>query len=133
MSHYAEMKAEILKNVDKEYLEKALNELGFTMDESDKEISDNYIGHVNVDAALYDKNTGEKTALGVIFNDGNGYAKIVGDTWNTGFGDAELEGEYSQQYARFMLEDQLELVMGYTVESVEMNEEGQIEIMAYCG
>ena len=110
MSCYRRYTCDVLKNVDKELLIKAMRELGCD----------------TVDAAFSDNR------LGIIMNgDEEGHLKVVGDFWMTGLKEKTFVDNLAQQYQKHNVIQQIEQ-SGYLVESTEQNQEGEIEIMAYC-
>ena len=130
MSHWRTYKAEVLKDVDKDILKKALAEMGLEMDENIK-VVDNAYGSSRVDAGL--KKNGEQISVGLNFNDngdGTTQLEVNGDFHGTGLNERTFVDELSQTYQKHNVIEQCEN-NGWIVESVELNENGEIEIEAF--
>ena len=130
MSHWRTFKAEVLKDVDKETLKKALADLGLEMDESLK-VVDNAYGSSKVDASL--KKDGRHISVGLNFNeqeDGSTQLEVNGDFMGTGLDERTFVDELSQSYQKHNVIEQCES-SGWTVESIETNDDGEIEIEAF--
>lgn len=117
------------QNVDMEMLEKALETMGVSLDYTVNSISNTW-GHETCTAAFV--KDGRVLSLGVNV-DNNGGISLVGDTWGTGLGgdgkqDA-LMNKIAQQYNSELYQDRL-VGMGYDIDSVEVNEKGEIVISA---
>lgn len=117
------------QNVDMEMLEKALETMGVSLDYTINSISNTW-GHETCTAAFV--KDGRVLSLGVNV-DNNGGISLVGDTWGTGLGgdgkqDA-LMNRIAQQYNSELYQDRL-VGMGYDIDSVEVNEKGEIVISA---
>ena len=117
------------QNVDMEMLEKALETMGVSLDYTVNSISNTW-GHETCTAAFV--KDGRVLSLGVNV-DNNGGISLVGDTWGTGLGgdgkqDA-LMNKIAQQYNAELYQDRL-VGMGYDIDSVEVNEKGEIVISA---
>ena len=117
------------QNVDMEMLEKALENMGVELDYTVNSISNTW-GHETCTAAFV--KDGRVLSLGVNV-DNNGGISLVGDTWGTGLGgdgkqDA-LMNKIAQQYNAELYQDRL-VGMGYDIDSVEVNEKGEIVISA---
>ena len=117
------------QNVDMEMLEKALETMGVSLDYTVNSISNSW-GHETCTAAFV--KDGRVLSLGVNV-DNNGGISLVGDTWGTGLGgdgkqDA-LMNKIAQQYNSELYQDRL-VGMGYDIDSVEVNEKGEIVISA---
>ena len=117
------------QNVDMEMLEKALETMGVSLDYTINSISNTW-GHETCTAAFV--KDGRVLSLGVNV-DNNGGISLVGDTWGTGLGgdgkqDA-LMNKIAQQYNSELYQDRL-VGMGYDIDSVEVNEKGEIVISA---
>jgi hypothetical protein len=134
MSCWRNFTCNVLKNVDKDIAKKAFAEMGLSLDEKVKSVATSYFGGSesnagNVDAAFV-KN-GKQIQLGVVWNGEEDKLQIVGDFWNTGIDDRSFIGTLSQIYQKINIQTQLEL-NGYTIDSVETNAKGEVEIEAYA-
>lgn len=127
MSCYRRYTCDVLKNVDKELLNKAMRELGCELDWNVNKITWRHGNDGDtVDAAFSDNH------LGIIMNgDEEGHLKVVGDFWMTGLKEKTFVDNLAQQYQKHNVIQQIEQ-SGYLVESTEQNQAGEIEIMAYC-
>lgn len=110
MSVWTKVKSEVLKeNVNMEYFQEAIKELGLSLDFSKTEISNAY-GKDKVNAML--RYQGQETALGIIINTKGGI-DLVGDTWRSGIvGDKKhdaVANMMSQSYQAYKTKKQLEL------------------------
>lgn len=117
------------QNVDMEMLEKALEGMGVSLDHTVNTISNTWGKEACTAAFVKD---GRVLSLGVNV-DANGGITLVGDTWGTGLGgdgkqDA-LMNRIAQLYNSELYQDRL-IGMGYDIESVEVNEKGEIVINA---
>lgn len=131
MSCWRKYQCDVLKNVDKDLLKKACKEMGFELDESVKKVSNMY-GKADVDCAFV-KN-GVTQSLGFVFDkhaDGKVGVTVSGDFWSTGFNELKFVDQLSQVYQKHNMVNALE-ASGYTIETVETNAQGEIEIEAYA-
>lgn len=117
------------QNVDMEMLEKALEGMGVSLDHTVNTISNTWGKEACTAAFVKD---GKVLSLGVNV-DANGGITLVGDTWGTGLGgdgkqDA-LMNRIAQLYNSELYQDRL-IGMGYDIDSVEVNEKGEIVINA---
>lgn len=117
------------KAVDMEMLEAALETMGVSLDFSVNSISNTW-GHETCTAAFV--RDGKVLSLGVNVDE-NGGVSLVGDTYGTGLGgdgkqDA-LMNRIAQNYNSELYQDRLQ-AMGFDVDSVEVNEKGEIVITA---
>ena len=115
--------------VDMDMLTKALAEMGVTLDFTVNNISNTW-GHETCSAAFV-KN-GRVLSLGINV-DAKGGISLVGDTYGTGLGgdgkqDA-LMNRIAQLYNSALYQDRL-VGMGYDIDSVTTNENGEIVINA---
>lgn len=117
------------QNVDMEMLEKALENMGVELDYTVNSISNTW-GHETCTAAFV--KDGKVLSLGVNVDE-NGGISLVGDTWGTGLGgdgkQDQLMNTIAQQYNAELYQDRL-VGMGYDIDSVEVNEKGEIVISA---
>ena len=133
MSCWRKITADVLKDVDKYNLKRALNELGYGLDDKLHNV-DSYESvdeeESRVDAVITAND--KPLSLGIRYNiDKKGHMGIVGDFWNTGIDHETFVDDIAQQYTRFTLEERLQK-MGYSIKSVKMNEKQQLEMIAYC-
>lgn len=117
------------QNVDMDMLEIALKEMGVELDHTVNSISNTW-GHEVCTAAFV--KDGKVLSLGINV-DNNGGISLVGDTWGTGLGgdgkqDA-LMNRIAQLYNSALYQDRL-VGMGYDIDSVTTNENGEIVINA---
>ena len=117
------------QNVDMNMLEIALKEMGVELDHTVNSISNTW-GHETCTAAFV--KDGKVLSLGINV-DNNGGISLVGDTWGTGLGgdgkqDA-LMNRIAQLYNSALYQDRL-VGMGYDIDSVTTNENGEIVINA---
>ena len=117
------------QNVDMDMLEIALKEMGVELDHTVNSISNTW-GHETCTAAFV--KDGKVLSLGINVDD-NGGISLVGDTWGTGLGgdgkqDA-LMNRIAQLYNSALYQDRL-VGMGYDIDSVTTNENGEIVINA---
>ena len=118
----------VLKNVDKRKLESALKEMGLGIDNNVKCVESKWENRKEICDAVLTKN-GKNLSLGIIYSDDTRHMKVVGDFWGTGVDESTFVDSLSQIYQKIncMLLAELN---GYTVETVETNAEGEIEV--YC-
>ena len=128
MSCWRNYTCDVLKNVDKRKLESALKEMGLGIDNNVKCVESEWENRKEICDAVITKN-GKNRSLGIIYNDDTGHMKVVGDFWGTGIDESTFVDSLSQIYQKIncMLLAELN---GYTVETVETNAEGEIEV--YC-
>lgn len=130
MSVWKEVKNNTMERaVDMDMLAKALETMGVTLDYSVNSIANTW-GHETCTAAFV--KDGRVLSLGINV-DNNGGISLVGDTWGTGLGgdgkqDA-LMNRIAQQYNSELYQDRLSN-MGFDIDSVEVNEKGEIVINA---
>lgn len=128
MSHWRQHKSNVLEDVNMDMLAKACKDIGVGMSTSTKNISNSW-GKESVDAAI--TKNGKTLALGFVFETvaGKTSLKLTGDFYGTGLDEATFIDRLAQQYmkhkATAALEDE-----GFTIDSLETNANGEIEIMA---
>ena len=135
MSCWMKYNCEALKDVDKKIIKDTFKELGFSLDEEVKSVATSYYGGTEsnfstCDAALVDSK-GNVLQVGVTYANEDGNLEIQGDFWMTGIDHQSLIQKLAQTYQKNYLTEQLEL-NGYTIESVEVNQQGEVEIEAYA-
>lgn len=130
MSHWITYKNDILKNTRKNMLEKALKEMGLELDCSIKSIR-NTFGHETVDMGI--RKNGELVSLGFkeVKNGNDVSLELHGDFFNTGINQQNFMDTLSQYYTKNDIVDKIENNTSYDIESIETNENGEFEIMAY--
>lgn len=130
MSHWITYKNDILKNTRKNMLEKALKEMGLELDCSIKSIR-NTFGHETVDMGI--RKNGEFVSLGFkeVKNGNDVFLELHGDFFNTGINQQNFMDTLSQYYTKNDIVDKIENNTSYDIESIETNENGEFEIMAY--
>lgn len=128
MSHWKKFSSNVLANVDKGILAKAVKDLGVEMDESIISIRNTW-GNETVDAGL--TKDGKAIALGFNFKDNEGKTELElsGDFYGTGLNEEEFIDKLSQAYQKHNAIEKLE-AEGWSVNSVEFNEKKEIEIEA---
>ena len=130
MSCWRNIVNDCLADVDKDLFKKAVKEMGLDLDENKKIVS--AYGHYEKVDAIFIRNN-IPISVGVKFDaDQKKHAKIIGDFWKTGLDEKTMMDSLTQEYVKLSLLEQLENKMGYTVDSCEMNEEGEYVIEAYC-
>lgn len=129
MSHWRKYQSEVLTNTKIDLLSKSLLEMGVTLDTSIKSIKNTW-GQETVDMGF--KVGGKAIALGLKESvvDGNKKLELTGDFYGTGLNEAQFIDKLSQIYQKENIINKLE-TSGWTVESVETNELGEIVVNAY--
>ena len=135
MSCWLKYECNALKNVDEKIIKDTFKELGYDLDETVKSVATSYFdgvesNYASCDAAIIDSNK-NLIQVGVTYSNADGILEIQGDFWNTGIDHRSLIQKLAQTYQKNYLLEQLEL-NGYTVESVETNNQNEIEIEAYA-
>ena len=131
MSHWKTFKNDCLTNTRMEILSKALQEMGVELDTSIKSIRNTW-GHEQVDMGF--KRNGQAIALGfkeIPNADGSTTLELRGDFYSTGLREADFIDKVSQAYTKNDIIDKIENRTSYTIESTTMNENGEVEILAY--
>lgn len=130
MSVWKEVKNSTMERaVDMDMLERALETMGVSLDHTVNSITNTW-GHETCTAAFV--KDGKVLSLGINV-DNNGGISLVGDTWGTGLGgdgkqDA-LMNRIAQLYNSELYQDRLSN-MGFDIDSVDVNEKGEIVINA---
>ena len=130
MSHWISYKNDILKNTRINMLEKALKEMGLELDCSIKSIRNAY-GHETVNMGI--RKNGELVSLGFkeVKNNNDTFLELHGDFFNTGINQQDFMDTLSQYYTKNDIVDKIENNTSYDIESIETNEKGEFEILAY--
>ena len=128
MSHWRSHKSNVLEDVNMDMLRKACADIGVGMDTNTKSISNSW-GKETVDAAI--TKNGKTLALGFVFETAAGKTalKLTGDFYSTGLDEATFIDRLAQQYMKYKATAALE-AEGFTVDSIDLNTSGNIEIMA---
>lgn len=121
-----------LENVNHDYMGKALDHMGFTLDESKKSLSKSYHFNNNVDGVLVENSGGEALDLGIVWNDKYGKTTIVGDFFNTGFDSMRFMDQLTMEY-NMQLQMAAAEAAGYTIDETTLgvNADGELEVQAY--
>lgn len=129
MSKWIKAQFTLLESVDKPILCKALEEMGLTLNEDDKEVS-RYRADSACDAVLYRGET--KLELGMRFEqmDDRTRLQLIGDFWTTGLSQEEFVQDLSQIYKKHDCLEKLSM-SGCVVENIYNEENGNIVIEAY--
>ncbi|MCY7865996.1 DUF1257 domain-containing protein [Bacillus spizizenii] len=129
MSHWRKFEADVLKDINKELLGKAVKDLGVEMDESIKHIRNTW-GNETVSAGL--RKDGHPIALGFNFKDRNGKIELElsGDFFGTGLDERTFIDRLAQSYQKHNAVEKLEM-QGWNIDSIETNDKGEIVLEAY--
>ena len=123
----------VIKNVNEETLKEAAKKMGLDIDTKVKNVATSYgmndSNRSSVDGCFVQN--GRRLQLGYQLKNSNGNFTVVGDFWNTGLNSESFVGTLGQLYQEIAIQQQLEL-QGYTIESVEVNAQGDTEICAYA-
>ena len=131
MSCWRKYTADVLKDVNKDFLHEACRRMGFDFDEGINTVESAWEGRKEPVDAVFVKD-GEELTLGFKFNgDNEGHLVVEGDFWRTGLDEATFMDNLGQIYAGINLKFQLQM-QGMTVELEEMQGEDLV-IEAYCG
>ncbi len=134
MSCWRKYTSNVLNDVDKTLLKEACLEMGITLDENVKRVSNSW-GNADVDCAFVVNN--EVQPLGFVFTnhkvDSHNaiQATVSGDFYTTGFNEASFTDQLSQLYQKYNVMDKLEQ-NNYIVEDCIVDENGEIIIDAYA-
>ncbi|MED1125212.1 DUF1257 domain-containing protein [Bacillus atrophaeus] len=129
MSHWRKFEADVLKDINKELLGKAVKDLGVEMDESIKNIRNTW-GNETVSAGL--RKDGHPIALGFNFKNRNGKIELElsGDFFGTGLDERTFIDRLAQSYQKHNAVEKLEM-QGWNIDSIETNDKGEIVLEAY--
>ena len=121
-----------LSNVDEKILQEAAKKMELSIDTSIKTVGTSYGNYerntANVDGAFV-KN-GRQLQLGYLLKGAYGKFEIIGDFYSTGLDPERFIMTLGQLYQEINIQIQAEL-MGYTVDHVGVNAEGDTEIEIY--
>ena len=88
-----------LKNVNKDFMKKAFDRMGFILDNTVTHLSNSLHYNNNVDAVLRDKKSGNVYDLGVVWECNDTHQPtVVGDFYNTGFDSMTFMDELTMEY-----------------------------------
>lgn len=127
MSHWKTFKNDALTNTNTSLLGKALKELGVDLDTNIKSIRNTW-GHEEVDMGF--KINGNPIALG--FKQVGDKLELRGDFYGTGLREHDFMDKVSQLYTREDIVNKINTQTQYTIDSMTTNQNGEIEILAYC-
>lgn len=122
-----------LKDVNKDFMKKALDHMGFKLDENVTRLSNPIHYNNDVDGVLKSKKNGEKFDLGIVWNSRDtNQPTIVGDFYNTGFDSMVFMDQLTMEY-NLQLQMAAAEAAGYTIDEATMcvNADGEIEVEAY--
>ena len=132
MSCWRKCNAQI-KNADLSILKEAAKKVGLTVNENVKKVGTSY-GYSERNNAFVDGafvHEGRQVQIGYRLKGDNDCLEIVGDFWNTPWDSEAFVGTLGQVYREIQIQQQAEL-MGYTVEEVTTNTEGDTVITCYA-
>lgn len=122
-----------LKNVNKDYMKKAFDHMGFILDNTVTHLSNSRHYNNNVDAVLRDKKSGNVYDLGLVWEYKDTHQPtVVGDFYNTGFNSLTFMDELTMEY-NLQLQMAAAEAAGYTIDETTMcvNADGELEVEAY--
>lgn len=118
-----------IHNATKETLKAAASRMGLGINDTLKRVETSY-GEYERNKATVDgvfTKNGHTIQLGYLLSGEGNTLQIVGDFWGTGIDSESFMGTLGQIYREIEIQTQAEL-MGYTVDSVTTNAEGDTEI-----
>lgn len=125
--------ASVIQDVDLDILKEAAEKMGLNIDTNVKHVGTSYgtfdTNEAHVDGA-FTKN-GQILQLGYLLKGESGNLEVVGDFWSTGLNHELFLGTLGQLYREIQIQQQAEL-MGYTVDSVSTNAQGDTVIEVYA-
>ena len=127
MSHWKTFTNDALTNTNVGLLGKALKEMGVDLDTSIKSIKNTW-GYEEVDMGF--KKDGKTIALG--FKQVGQKLELKGDFYGTGLRESDFMDRVCQVYTKEDIINKINTQTQYTVDSMQTNENGDIEILAYC-
>ncbi|PTY93000.1 DUF1257 domain-containing protein [Heyndrickxia sporothermodurans] len=129
MSHWRKFEADVLKDINKDLLAKAVKDLGVEMNESIKNIRNTW-GNETVSAGLV--KDGRPIALGFNFKNRNGKVELElsGDFFGTGLDERTFIDRLAQAYQKHNAIEKLEM-QGWNIDEMNVNDKGEIVIEAY--
>lgn len=124
--------ASVIRDTDIDILKEAVGKMGLGIDTNVKRVGTSYgtydTNSANVDGAFI-KN-GHKLELGYVLKGSSGNLEVVGDFWNSGLNNETFLGTLGQLYREIQIQQQAEM-MGYTIDSVTTNAQGDTVIEVY--
>lgn len=130
MSCWRNISIDALNNVNPELVGRALSEMGLSLDTSETTVHGYEDQEKQVDGCLV--KDGKVLRVGIVYADSKNNLKVVGDFWGTGLDEQVFLDDLAQQYVRLSIQGQLENLMGYTIDNVEVDANGDYVIEAYC-
>ena len=129
MSHWKKFSSNVLEDINKDLLAKAVADLGVGFSEGIKSIRNTW-GNESVSAGLTRK--GQPIALGFNFKNRNGKLalELSGDFYGTGLDERTFMDKLSQSYQKHKTVKALE-EQGYQIDMNAMNAKGEVVIEAY--
>lgn len=129
MSHWRKFEADVLKDINKDLLAKAVKDLGVEMNERIKNIRNTW-GNEIVSAGLV--KDGRPIALGFNFKNRNGKIELQlsGDFFGTGLDERTFIDRLAQAYQKHNAIEKLEM-QGWNIDEMNVNDKGEIVIEAY--
>lgn len=125
--------ASVIQDTDLDILKEAAEKMGLGIDTNIKRVGTSYGAYdtnsANVDGAF--TKHGDKLQLGYVLKGTSGSLEIVGDFWSTGLNNETFLGTLGQLYREIQIQQQAEM-MGYTVDSVTTNAQGDTVIEVYA-
>ena len=125
--------ASVIQDVDLDILKQAAEKMNLGIDTNVKHVSTSYgvndTNAANVDGAF--TKHGSRLQLGYLLKGESGNLEVVGDFWSTGLNHESFLGTLGQLYREIQIQQQAEL-MGYTVDSVTTNAQGDTVIEVYA-
>lgn len=131
MSCWRTYVCDVLKNVDKDIVDKALKDMDCTLDTTQHIVRGTYESRqAECDGVIM--NHGRRIDVGVIFDDGTGHLQLVGDFYGSGFNAQEFQDALCQTYQKINIMAQAEL-NGWTVDedTVTTTQDGSVEMELY--
>lgn len=118
-----------IHNATKETLRAAAERMGLGINDTVRNVETSY-GNYESNRAVVDgafTNGGRVIQLGYLLSGEGGTLQIVGDFWGTGIDSENFMGTLGQIYREIEIQTQAEL-MGYTVDTITTNADGDTEI-----
>lgn len=125
--------ASVIKDTDIDILKEAAKKMDLDINTSIKRVGTSYGAYdtnsANVDGAFMKR--GQTLQLGYVLKGNSGNLEIVGDFWSTGLNNETFLGTLGQLYREIQIQQQAEM-MGYTIDSVTTNAQGDTVIEVYA-